>query len=205
MYPSSLRRIKSPVMTIAMSAVSLPALAHPGHPSHTDGISMLTEGFLHPLTGPDHLLAMLAVGVWSVLAYPNLKRAVTLPLCFSLILFGGAMLGIAGLQVPLVEPLIMTSLLVLGLLLAGTAKLPLAAGSALVAFFAFFHGAAHGMELPQGSNAAFFVVGFMFSTLLIHCIGMTAGSILTRRHAWPARLAGVGIASYGAVLLLAGQ
>ncbi len=205
MFYLSVRKLRSLVMTFVMSCISLSAMAHPGHLEHTDAVSMLTEGFLHPLAGPDHLLAMLAVGIWSALAYPSLKRAIYIPLSFSLILLFGALTGMAGMRIPLVEPLIMASLLVLGLLLASMARLPLAAGSVLVAFFAFFHGAAHGMELPDGGNAGLFIMGFMISTLLIHCTGMTAGAILTRQHTWPARLAGIGIASYGAMLMVAGQ
>jgi len=190
---------------LALLSLAQPVLAHPGHPEHTDTLSMLADGLLHPLTGPDHLLAMLAVGVWSALVYPSIKRAIALPLAFSTIVLLGALLGMAGLSIPLVEPLIMASLLVLGLMLAGMAKLPLPLGAGLVAVFAFFHGAAHGMELPEGGTAFLFVLGFMVSTLLIHCIGMVAGAILTQRHAWPARLAGAGIASYGAILMLAGH
>lgn len=186
-------------------ALPLPVLAHPGHPAHPDTLSMLTEGLLHPLAGIDHLLAMLAVGLWSATAYPSPKRAITVPLSFSLILLLGALIGMAGLQIPLVEPLIMASLFVLGLMLAGMARLPVQAAATLVGFFAFFHGAAHGMELPEGGGAMLFILGFMISTLLIHCTGMVAGAILTHRHTWPARLAGAGIASYGAVLMVAGQ
>ena len=190
---------------LMICTLPLPALANPGHPAHTNAVSMLTEGLLHPLAGADHLLAMLAVALWSAMVYPALKRAISLPLSFSLILLLGALLGMAGLRIPLVEPLIMASLLVLGLMLVGMARLPVQAGAALVGFFAFFHGAAHGMELPEGGGAILFILGFMISTLLIHCTGMVAGVILTHKHTWPARLAGAGIASYGAVLMIAGQ
>jgi len=190
---------------LALLSLSRPALAHPGHPEHTDTLSMLSEGLLHPLAGPDHLLAMLAVGVWSALVYPSLKHAIYIPLSFSTLLFAGALLAMAGVRIPLIEPLIMTSLLVLGLMLTGVTRLSLSVAAMLVAFFALFHGVAHGVALPQGGTAIVFIAGFMVSTLLIHCTGMVAGAILTRRHAWPARLAGAGIASYGAILMLAGH
>ncbi|PJX23817.1 urease accessory protein UreJ [Advenella sp. S44] len=190
---------------LALAGLPLATLAHPGHFEHVDPMSMFNEGLLHPLTGPDHLLAMLAVGIWSAMAYPSLKRAIYIPLSFSSILLVGALLGMAGMQIPLVEPLIMASLLVLGLMLAGMARLSLATGSALVAFFAFFHGAAHGMELPEGGAASLFILGFMLSTLFIHCVGMIAGAILARHRTWMARLTGAGIASYGAVLFLTVQ
>lgn len=191
--------------SLALLGLPLSAVAHPGHFEHIDALSMMTQGLLHPLTGPDHLLAMLAVGIWSAMVYPSLKRAVYIPLAFSSILLIGAMLGMAGMRIPLVEPLIMASLLVLGLMLAAMARLSLVTGSALVAFFAFFHGAAHGMELPEGGTASLFVLGFMLSTLFIHCAGMAAGALLTRQKTWLARLAGVGIASYGAVLMFTAQ
>ncbi|WP_193086732.1 HupE/UreJ family protein [Advenella sp. FME57] len=205
MFHAPATQMRKMLTALALLSLAQPVLAHPGHPGHTDTISMLTDGLLHPLAGPDHLLAMLAVGVWSALVYPSIKRAVYVPLSFSIILLVGALMGMAGLHIPLVEPLIMASLLVLGLMLAGMTRLPLPVGSVLVAFFAFFHGAAHGLELPQGGTAIVFILGFMASTLLIHCTGMVAGAILTRRHVWPARLAGAGIASYGAILMLTGH
>jgi len=205
MFHTFPNRLRYCLAVLVLTGLPLTALAHPGHFEHIDAMSMFNQGLLHPLTGPDHLLAMLAVGIWSAMAYPSLKRAVYIPLSFSSILLFGALMGIAGMQVPLVEPLIMASLLVLGLMLAGMARLSLITGSALVAFFAFFHGAAHGMELPEGGPASLFIVGFMLSTLFIHCAGMVAGAIMTRHKTWVARLTGAGIASYGAVLLLTGQ
>lgn len=205
MFHAPATQLRKMLTALALLSLAQPVLAHPGHPEHTDTLSMLIDGLLHPLAGPDHLLAMFAVGIWSALVYPSVKRAIYIPLSFSIILLVGALIGMAGLRIPLVEPLILASLLVLGLMLTTMTRLPLSMGAALVAFFAFFHGAAHGMELPQGGSALLFILGFMVSTLLIHCTGMVAGAILTRRHAWPARLAGVGIASYGAILMLAGH
>lgn len=205
MFHSPATQLRKMLTALMLLSLAQPVLAHPGHPEHSDTLSMLTEGLLHPLAGPDHLLAMLSVGVWSALMQPSVRRAIYIPLSFSFVLLVGALTGMAGLHIPLVEPLIMASLLVLGLMLVGLTRLPLSVAAALVAFFAFFHGAAHGMELPQGGAAIVFILGFMISTLLIHCTGMVAGAILTRRHAWPARLAGAGIASYGAILMLAGH
>ncbi len=203
MNVSSINPITRTRLALLLACASTGAIAHPGHVGQADGISNFLEGALHPLTGVDHLLAMLAVGIWSALAYPSLRRAIYLPLSFSLILLLGALLGVAGLHVPMIEPVIMVSLLVLGLLLATRATLPVATGSTAVAFFAFFHGAAHGTELPDAGYAFAFILGFMLTTGLVHCIGMTAGSILSQRQTWLARLTGFGIASYGAALLLA--
>src|SRR5690606_25471009 len=91
--------------------------AHPGHIDQTQH-SMFAAGLLHPLTGLDHLLAMLAVGLWSALTHQSLRRAMLAPVVFLIMLFAGAMLGIMGVQLPLVEPMIMASLLILGLLVA---------------------------------------------------------------------------------------
>src|SRR5690606_7907924 len=105
-----------------------------------------------------------------------------------------------GARLPAVEPMIMASLFVLGLLLAQRIALPRAASAALVGFFAVFHGLAHGSELPPGASAAMFVTGFMLSTLCLHAVGLAAGFALKDRAAWLSRLAGAGIAVYGAAL-----
>lgn len=176
------------------------ATAHPGH-AHDATPSMLAAGLLHPLTGPDHLLAMLAVGLWAAMSCDRLSTALWTPMGFAGLLFAGAVAGIAGMAVPAVEPLIMASLLVLGLLLAWRVSLSRTASVALVSFFALFHGLAHGAELPPEDGAALFIAGFMLSTLALHAIGLASGFALKRHAAWLSRLAGAGVALYGAALL----
>lgn len=108
------------------------ALAHPGHLGHELPGSMFAAGFWHPLTGFDHLLAMLAVGMWSALTHHTARQAVWLPVMFLALLFAGAMMGMAGVRLPAVEPVIMVSLLVLGLLVASRKAVQGWAGFALV-------------------------------------------------------------------------
>ncbi|WP_459618271.1 HupE/UreJ family protein [Bordetella sp. 2513F-2] len=177
------------------------ALAHPGHDhvaaAGATGAS-LAAGFLHPLTGLDHLCAMVVLGVWSAM---TARRVWLAPLTFALLLLAGALLGRAGLALPAVEPMIAVSLLVLGLLTAARARLPESAGAAVAGLFALFHGHAHGAELPGGAVAWAYIGGFMAATIALHCAGIAGGLGLRRMHAWAARVLGGGVALYGAVLL----
>lgn len=175
------------------------ALAHPGH-IHEPATGMLTAGLMHPLTGVDHLLAMLAVGLWAAMSQKSWSQAIWTPLSFACLLLAGALAGIAGVRLPAVEPVIVASLLVLGLLLASRTSLPKAASAVLVGFFAVFHGLAHGAELPPGAGAAVFIAGFMLSTLALHVLGLLTGFVLKQRASWVSRVAGAGIAAYGIAL-----
>ncbi|CAG9174436.1 HupE/UreJ family protein [Cupriavidus pinatubonensis] len=190
--------------TLSLAAVS--AFAHPGHDAATVGAS-LWAGLLHPLTGADHLLAMAAVGVWSALCARSALDTLRLPLAFVALMLVGAGLGLAGLALPAVEPMIAASLLVVGVLVAVRAKLPAWAGMSIVGGFAVFHGYAHGAKLP-GSAAALpavlaYVAGFAVATLALHLLGIVAGTYLRNRAGWLARLAGAGVALYGVGLLVA--
>jgi urease accessory protein len=182
-----------PLFFLLLSLCSLSALAHVGH-GETPGF---VAGFLHPLTGADHLTAMLAVGIWSAM---TTRRIWVAPLSFAGLLLIGALLGLAGLHFPVVEPIIAASLLVLGLLLASQARLPLGAGAILVGLFALFHGAAHGAELGSASPLAA-LVGMVLGTALIHIVGLLLGSLLLARHVLWARLAGGCITIFGVGLL----
>jgi urease accessory protein len=197
MATRSARRFKVGLLLSAMSPL---ALAHPeGHSAHD-----LVSGFLHPFTGIDHLLAMLAVGLWAV----RLGRAAvwTLPVVFPFAMVGGALLGLSGVVLPGIEPMIAISVIVLGVLVALGANLPVMASALLVAVFAIFHGYAHASEAPSSQIGAF-AGGFVAATMMLHGIGILAGSAL-RRHAEEIRrlqvnrFAGSAIAATGAVLLL---
>lgn len=159
-------------------------------------------GFLHPLTGPDHLAAMVAVGLWSALAarraWPDLLGA---PLGFSLMLLAGALAGLAGLQLPAVEPIIAASLLVLGLLVATRRRLPALAAAALVGVFAVFHGVAHSQELQGESAAALTLTGMLAATIALTAAGIAAGWSLRHGHRWLPRIAGAAVALFGVALL----
>jgi urease accessory protein len=181
----------------ALMLVSGAALAHPGHELAD---SMFLSGLIHPVTGFDHLFAMLAVGLWSALSHKTLRQAIWTPFVFLGLLLAGALMGIGGVVLPAVEPVIMASVLVLGLLVASRAHLPGWTATALVAFFALFHGIAHGSELPVGGAAAAFVIGFMLTTFCLHVAGLATGFALKQRGRWLTRLAGAGIAAYGVAL-----
>ncbi|MFV8668561.1 HupE/UreJ family protein [Ralstonia pseudosolanacearum] len=200
----SLSRFIRPAAAIALTLGASVAFAHPGHPGHTAGGSLLA-GFLHPLTGADHLLAMVAVGVWSALAARAVRDALWAPVAFVALMVTGALLGAGGMALPMVEPMIAASLLVFGLLIATRAAMPRWAGALLCGGFALFHGYAHGTEFPAGAQAMFpsFVAGFAAATALLHAVGIGAGLALKPCLAWLARLSGVGVALYGAGLLAA--
>lgn len=180
---------------VLLAALGLPlaALAHTG--ADAGGHHGLVAGLLHPLTGLDHLAAMLAVGLWSG---STARRAWVAPLAFANLLLLGALLPLAGGQLPAVEPMIAVSLLVLGLLLAARQALPAPAAAALVGGFALFHGAAHGTELAGGAALA----GMLASTVALHVVGLLLGRRLQHQGAGWARAAGAAVALLGGSLLL---
>ena len=149
-----------------MFAGSDAALAHTG----LEHAVSFASGFKHPWTGLDHMLAMLAVGLWAGL---NGGRALwAWPVAFVGVMVAGGALGIAGVSIPMVEPGILASVIVLGLLVLTAARLPVALGAALVAVFALLHGHAHGAELPAQAAAASYAAGFALATALLHAIGL---------------------------------
>ena len=179
-------------------ALCLPLLAqaHTGGAAHTH--DAFFAGLLHPLTGLDHLAAMVALGIWSALVLPRVWLA---PAAFVLMLAVGAVAGMQGLGVPAIEPMIAASLLVLGLLVAVRRSLPLPAALALAGFFAFFHGAAHGQELAAQS-AWPALAGMLLATAALHALGIVLGRALFTRQRWLAPAAGSAVALLGSVLLL---
>jgi urease accessory protein len=170
------------------------AFAHPGH----DGAGMLA-GFEHPLTGVDHLLAMVAVGLWAAQQQGNARWA--LPLTFVASMLVGGLLGFAGLQLPLVETGIALSVLALGLLVALAVRPPMALAVGLTALFALTHGVAHGLELPELASPWTFAAGFVAATAALHAAGYAVARLLPRAAAPLVRLAGFGSAVAGAWLL----
>ena len=170
------------------------AFAHPGDGSllHDHGA---LAGFLHPFTGADHLAAMLAVGLWSALVQRG-RMILVAPISFAALLLVGALAGMAGVALPMVEPLVAASVLVLGLLVATRFRMGAAATGALVGAFAVFHGLAHGAEL-QGYGA---LAGMVAATALLHAAGIAIGLKLSPRFT---RAAGAGIAVLGLALVFA--
>ncbi len=148
------------------------ALFLPVAQAHTFGAygAGLTAGLTHPFLGLDHLLAMIAVGIW---AGQLGGRAIWLvPFTFVSVMSAAAALGSLGLSLPLLEPAIASSVFVLGLLIAGSVRLPIIASVSLVALFALLHGYAHGLELPQAASPILYGVGFVLATALLHGLGI---------------------------------
>lgn len=172
--------------------VSGMALAHSGNHEAAG----FTSGFSHPLTGLDHLAAMLAVGLWAAI---SLRHRAWLPVvAFPVFMACGAYAGMPG-----VETGIATSVLVTGLLLATQARLPATVSIALVGVFALFHGSAHGAEMPATAAPLLYGLGFLVSTAALHVAGFGLGRLLQHaRSTWLLRGAGVMTGGFGAWLLL---
>lgn len=180
-----------------LAALALPlaasaAQAHTGDHSHMSGF---IDGVLHPLTGPDHLAAMLAVGIWSAMA---LKHPLRAPIAFAASLLAGALLAMfTGWQMPALETGITVSLAVLGLLVALRLAMPPAAGAATAAILAFSHGAAHGLEL----HGAMAPAGMVASTAALHGAGLALGWKLRDAPVLARALLGASVAALAVVRL----
>ena len=179
-------------------ALATPAFAHTGVGAHSHGFA---AGFLHPLMGLDHMLAMLGIGIWAVQLG---KRATWLvPAAFVAVMIAGAGLARSGIAMPMVEVGIAGSVLVIGTLIALGTRLPVGVAMSLVGLFALFHGHAHGTELPGFAHPAAYGAGFVAATALLHAGGVGIAFVV-RRHAarLPFRIAGAMMAAVGGGLLL---
>ncbi len=179
----------------------LPALAqaHPGFPGHTHGFA---NGLAHPLTGLDHICAMVAVGLWA--AQRGGRALWLVPSVFVSVMACGGALGMAAVPLPFVEAGIVASVLVLGVLIAAAVRLPLPASALLVGAFALFHGYAHGAEIPGTASGLAYGLGFVAATAALHLSGIGLG-LLARRFgsAQLVRYAGAAIAGCGLYLCFA--
>lgn len=174
------------------------ALAHPGH-EHT---SSFLSGLTHPLTGLDHLLAMLAVGLWA--ASLGGRALLIVPSMFVLTMILGAAAAMFGASVPFVESGIVLSVILLGGLLVLAKRLPTALAAIIAGAFALFHGVAHGMEMPLSGNGLEYGVGFSLATIALHLVGVGAGQLLHRLQlSMLSRLSGAAIGLAGLFLSLA--
>ena len=178
------------------TAVVMPsaAWAHAG----AGAASSFWSGVSHPFSGLDHLLAMVAVGIWA--AQGGGRRVWVMPIAFIGLMLAGGAAGLAGLPLSRVEYGIAASLLVLGLLIASASKLDVLFSAAIVGFIAIFHGHAHGAEIPLASGMLAYSAGFALATALLHCLGI-CGALLVRGQL--ARLAGVAIALSGVYFAVA--
>ena len=154
------------------------------------------SGFAHPILGWDHVVAMVAVGLWG--AFLGAPAIWLLPIVFPLVMAFGTVLGIIGVPIPGIETGIATSAIALGLLILLAIRLPLWIACIIVGAFAIFHGYAHGTELPQAANPLAFIIGFVLATGMLHLIGIAFGLLLR----WPAGTYAVRTA--GGVISLAG-
>lgn len=175
----------------AALALPLPALAHVGH-----GAEGFAAGLAHPVFGPDHLLAMVAVGLWAGLTG---GRALWVwPASFVAAMLAGGMLGLGGTALPAIELAIVGSVVALGMAAALDLKPHVAVGAVAIALFGLAHGNAHGLEAPGTGSGAAYAAGFVVATAALHGLGLGL-ALLTRSR--PAAKIARGL---GALLALAG-
>ena len=168
--------------------------------AHTFGAegAGFAEGLVHPFIGMDHLLAMIAVGIWAVQL--GGRALWQIPLAFVSVMAGGAGLAQLGFSLPLAETMIAASVLALGLMVAGSVRVSASVSVMAVSVFALFHGFAHGLEMPQAGAPLAYASGFLLATACLHLIGIALGVSLNRIQAL-SRLGGVAIAVSGMYLL----
>jgi urease accessory protein len=194
-------RHKIPVcLTAALTSVLLliPALVS-AHVERGQAAGFIT-GLEHPWSGLDHILAMIAVGIWGAqLGNPAIW---VLPITFPVMMSAGAMMGLLGIPVPGIEVGIAVSAVMLGVMIFGELRPPMIVAMLMVGFFAIFHGHAHGTELPAGQSGLLYSMGFVIGTGCLHGIGILIGLI----HRYPSgkvvlRGSGAFIAVMGVVFL----
>ena len=170
------RRLLLLNIVAAVLVLMQPALAH----EQAGVAGGLASGLLHPLTGGDHLIAMVAVGIWG--AQLGAPAIWVLPITFPLVMAFGGVLGVLRVPLPMPEVAVALSALVLGAAVAIRLRLPFAAAAVVVGLFAIFHGHAHGVELPSAANPLAYGVGFVVATGLLHLSGIAIGTL----SRWPA-------------------
>ena len=183
-----------PLAAAILLAATAPAFAHLNPEEH----GSFMAGFSHPLFGADHILAMVAVGLWA--AQTGGKALWAIPAAFVGTMAVGFLLALGGVELPFVEPAILASVIGLGLLVAMAVKLPVAASAAVVGAFALFHGHAHGGELGT-AGALQFGAGFVMATALLHLAGITLGMGIARFAPAISRIAGAATALLGVSLI----
>ncbi|WP_210495936.1 HupE/UreJ family protein [Microvirga antarctica] len=186
-------KITRVVAVLIASLLASPALAHTGVGTTSD----LTSGFLHPIGGLDHVLAMVAAGLFASVLGGRARWA--LPATFVAMMILGGTLGFAGLSLPGVEGWISLSVVVLGLVVMVGKAWPIGAAAGMVGGFAIFHGYAHGAEMPVAAGAGLYTLGFVAATALLHAVGVGAGIASSRPSV--VRLAGAAVAVAGLAIL----
>jgi len=187
-------------LSVLLAVYLAPSIAF----AHVEGSPAggFTTGLSHPISGLDHVLAMIAVGLWGAqLGNPAIW---VLPVAFPMVMAFGGTLGLMGLGLPGIELGIAFSGLALGSMILMEVRPPLWTAVALVGFFAIFHGHAHGTELPDGASSLYYSVGFVIATGCLHATGIAVGLI----HRWPigrvALRCGGAVVAAGGIYFLAG-
>ncbi len=188
------RSLCSTLLGVCLAGFAGLASAHPDH-----GAASFASGLAHPLLGLDHLLAMVAVGLWSATAVPAARRAVA-PALFVVLMLVGAAAGQAFGALSMVEPGIAASVVLLGALVFAGRRLATPASLVMIGGAALLHGYAHGVE---GAGAGFvaFAAGFALATALLHAAGVGLGVHLARGRAWIVRAAAVAVGASGFAML----
>jgi urease accessory protein len=188
--------MKKFALALLFAAVATPALAHPGH-----GAESFAAGVAHPFTGLDHIAAMVAVGLWAALKGGRALWA--WPAAFVGVMLIGGVLGMAHVALLFVEPGILASVVVLGLMVALAVDMPVAAGAALIGVFALLHGYAHGSEGAENLGGIEYIVGFALATATLHGVGIGFAQLMQRAALRPlVRLAGAACVALGVALVL---
>jgi urease accessory protein len=187
---------RAAALVLLLLLASVPAQAHP----QVGRAAGFVSGLRHPVSGLDHALAMIAVGVWG--AQLGAPAVWLLPVAFPMVMAFGGFLGLAGVPIPGVEVGVALSAVLLGLLVAFEARPPLWLAVVIVGLFAIFHGHAHGTELPAGESGVLYSIGFVVATGCLHATGIGIGLA----HRWPAgrtalRFAGTVVATAGLAFL----
>ncbi len=183
-------------LAASLAFIAAAAQAHTGEGINTG----FASGFWHPIYGWDHVVAMVAVGLWG--AFLGAPAIWVLPVVFPLVMAFGGALGVLGVPIPMIETGIALSGVVLGLLIAFAVKAPIWVAAVIVGVFAIFHGHAHGTELPEAFSPYGYAVGFVIGTGLLHMAGIGLG-VLTRSEVGRYAVRGTGgaIALVGALFL----
>jgi urease accessory protein len=184
--------VKSSATAVALLvSLSSPALGHTLYGAEAG----FGAGFMHPLFGADHLLAMVAVGIWAAMSGGRALRVALASFTGTMLL--GYVLGISGVAVPYVEPMIAASVLALGLLIVSGSKAGAPASVLLIAVFALFHGVAHGAEVPLLGTTLAYAAGFACASVLLQA----CGAVMAAWSRAGTRLAGAPIAAVGCWML----
>ncbi|MCG7962877.1 MAG: HupE/UreJ family protein [Candidatus Thiodiazotropha taylori] len=192
MLETTSRPIARLMVLLVLSSWSAASMAH----AEVGVAGGLLSGLMHPIYGPDHLLAMVAVGLWG--AQLGTPAIYLLPITFPVVMALGGLLGVAGMPLPFIEVGIALSALALGAMVAANLRPPLWIAAALVGLFAIFHGHAHGTEMPDAANPLAYGIGFIISTGLLHLTGILIGLMIR----WPIgalaiRICGAIISGFG--------